>query len=265
MTRTQTHTRTYMRSNVPSGMSSVVAPFGCVVLRYGNILEDDGTTMNQFGPITYDQGDVFILGPSEGEQVYQVHFAYHGLQHVWLSGLPHDASPPPLTMLTAHKTNSGVRDSGRVTTDNALLNGVVHAARMSVTDVLQSIGMDVPDRERLGWLGDVSQYSEAAMRMLDMTAFFQNQLRNEVDTAALQGGWLSSIAPLPFHWSKGDPAWVSALPGIAQHLYQETGDDAVLRRVYGTVVTQVEQYLDVASHNTPPLLGSKAGGATYVI
>ena len=48
---------------------------------------------------------------------------------------------------------------------------------MSVTDVLQSIGMDVPDRERLGWLGDVSQYSEAAMRMLDTTAFFENQLR----------------------------------------------------------------------------------------
>ena len=55
---------------------------------------------------------------------------------------------------------------------------------MSVTDVLQSIGMDVPDRERLGWLGDVSQYSEAAMRMLDTTAFFENQLRKLVTTAS---------------------------------------------------------------------------------
>ena len=57
---------------------------------------------------------------------------------------------------------------------------------MSVTDVLQSIGMNVPDRERLGWLGDVSQYSEAAMRMLDTTAFFENQLR------------ASCLFPLPF-------------------------------------------------------------------
>ena len=53
-----------------------------------------------------------------------------------------------------------------------------------VTDVLQSIGMDVPDRERLGWLGDVSQYSEAAMRMLDTTAFFENQLRKLSTTAS---------------------------------------------------------------------------------
>ena len=28
-------------------VSSVLAPYGCVVLRYGNILEDDGTLMNQ--------------------------------------------------------------------------------------------------------------------------------------------------------------------------------------------------------------------------
>ena len=150
--------------------------------------------MNQFGPITYDQGDVFILGPSQEEQVYQVHFAYHGLQYVWLSGLPADMpEPPPLSMLTAHKTNSAVHDTGVVGTDNAVLNGVVHAARMSVTDVLQSIGMDVPDRERLGWLGDVSQYSEAAMRMLDMPAFFESELRNEVDQAMISGGWLTSI------------------------------------------------------------------------
>ena len=94
-----------------------------------------------------------------------------------LSGLPADAPTPPLSMLTAHKTNSALKDTGTVTTDNPVLNWIVHAARMSVTDVLQSIGMDVPDRERLGWLGDVSQYSEAAMRMLDATAFFENQLR----------------------------------------------------------------------------------------
>eukprot|EP01048_Picozoa_sp_COSAG05_P004774 COSAG05_NODE_269_length_12494_cov_9.329326_6_plen_68_part_01 len=67
---------------------------------------------------------------------------------------------------------------------------------MSVTDVLQSIGMDVPDRERLGWLGDVSQYSEAAVRMLDSTAFFENQLRNEADQATIDpDGWLTAIAP----------------------------------------------------------------------
>eukprot|EP01048_Picozoa_sp_COSAG05_P004773 COSAG05_NODE_269_length_12494_cov_9.329326_5_plen_534_part_00 len=59
-------------SSPTSTVSSVLAPYGCVVLRYGNILEDDGTLMNQFGPITYDQSDVFILGPSQDEQVYQV-------------------------------------------------------------------------------------------------------------------------------------------------------------------------------------------------
>ena len=72
-----------------------------------------------------------------------------------LSGLPADAPTPPLSMLTAHKTNSALKDTGSVTTDNPVLNWIVHAARMSVTDVLQSIGMDVPDRERLGWLGDL--------------------------------------------------------------------------------------------------------------
>ena len=79
-------TRCQWRNNTSPNatVSSVLAPYGCVVLRYGNILEDDGTLMNQFGPITYDQSDVFILGPSQAEQTYQVHFSYHGLQYVWV-------------------------------------------------------------------------------------------------------------------------------------------------------------------------------------
>ena len=42
-------TRCQWRNNTsPNAMvSSVLAPYGCVVLRYGNILEDDGTLMNQ--------------------------------------------------------------------------------------------------------------------------------------------------------------------------------------------------------------------------
>jgi hypothetical protein len=244
-------------------MSSVLAPYGCVVLRYGNILEDDKTVMNQFGPITYDQSDVFILGPSQDEQTYQVHFSYHGLTYIWLSGLPSDANPPPLSMLTAHKTNSAVADTGAVTTDHEVLNWIVHAARMSVTDVLQSIGMDVPDRERLGWLGDVSQYSEAAMRMLDTSAFFENQLRNEVDQAAVSGGWLPAIAPCPFHWGATDPAWVSALPGIAQHLYQESGDPAIFRRTYAAIKTQVDDYVAKAD-SLPSLLLHTGGYGDYI-
>eukprot|EP01047_Picozoa_sp_COSAG01_P050128 COSAG01_NODE_5034_length_4534_cov_1.968433_3_plen_935_part_00 len=249
-------TRCQWRNNsAPNAtVSSVLAPYGCVVLRYGNLLENDNTVMNQFGAITYDQSDVFILGPQEEEQVYQVHFSYHGLTHIWLSGLPSDATPPPLSMLTAHKTNTAVEDTGAVSTDHKVLNWIVHAARMSVTDVLQSIGMDVPDRERLGWLGDVSQYSEAAMRMLDMPAFFQNQLRNEADQAAISGGWLTAIAPCPFHWGQGDPAWVSALPGIAQHLYNETADLEIFRRVYHAVKTQVELYIHKSDSSRSKLL-----------
>ena len=122
-------TRCQWRNNtVPNAtISTVLAPYGCVVLRYGNILEDDGTLMNQFGPITYDQSDVFILGPSQDEQVYQVHFAYHGLQYIWLSGLPSNANSPPLSMLTAHKTNTAVSDTGSVTMNHPVLNWIVHA------------------------------------------------------------------------------------------------------------------------------------------
>eukprot|EP01046_Picozoa_sp_COSAG06_P033492 COSAG06_NODE_3422_length_5370_cov_2.834187_2_plen_607_part_00 len=58
-------------------LQTVVGPYGCVSLRYGNVLEDDGTVMNQFGNITYDQSDVFILGPDHGEQKYTPHFTYH--------------------------------------------------------------------------------------------------------------------------------------------------------------------------------------------
>ena len=235
----------------PSGIETVHAPYGCVMLRYGNILEEDGTVVNQFGGITFDQTDVFILGSSVDTQMYQPKFSNHGFTYVMVSGLP-NSTAPSLTMLTGLKINSAVMDHGTVKTDHVSLNQLEHASRMSITDVLQSIGMDVPDRERLGWLGDVSQYSEAAMRMLDMAAFFENNLRNEVDSANIAGGMLADIAPLTFHWTRGDPAWSSALPGIAQHMYEETGDPTVLKRVYNAVYVQVVQFIETVA-------GSKSG------
>eukprot|EP01046_Picozoa_sp_COSAG06_P033493 COSAG06_NODE_3422_length_5370_cov_2.834187_3_plen_670_part_00 len=182
---------------------------------------------------------------------------------MWVTGL--GSKQPPLSMLTAHKTNSAVdHDShGLVSTDDWVLNKIYHAATMSTSDVLQSIGMDVPDRERLGWLGDTSQYSEAAMRMFDATAFFENQLRNEVDQAALYGGWVGDICPGPFPNGPGDPAWQSALVGIAQHLYQETGDDTVIRRTFEAVKKQVELYLEDVNATKKPSVPSAYRGFDF--
>ena len=244
-------------------LQTVVAPHGCVSLRYGNLLEDDGTVMNQFGNITYDQSDIFILASGEEQQSYTPHFTYHGYQYVWVTGL--GDKRPPLSMLTAHKTNSAVDhdNHGHVGTDNSVLNKIYHAAAMSTSDVLQSIGMDVPDRERLGWLGDTSQYSEAAMRIFDMTAFFENQLRNEVDQASIYGGYVGDICPGPFGGGGGDPAWQSALVGIAQHMYQESGDATIARRTFAAVSKQVELYLEGTNSTKRPHTVPGYGGFDF--
>ena len=86
---------------------------------------------------------------------------------------------------------------------------------------------------------------------------------NEVDQATISGGWLTSIAPCPFHWPHGDPAWVSALPGIAQHLYQEQGDPAIFNRTYAAISTQVLDYIH-SSDGLPSHLLEVSGFGDYI-
>lgn len=89
------------------------------------------------------------------------------------------------------------------------------------------------------------------MRLANMRSFFENQLRNEVDSA--DGGWLTDISPQLFNnWGNGDPAWVSALAGIASALYTETGDLHVPTVMYAAVQGQAEAFIASAAKSAVP-------------
>ena len=163
--------------------------------------------------ITYDQRDVFVLSAeAKGVQKYQPFSSYHDYQYIMVEGLKLPAGDASdlsalLPMLVAHKTNSAVETVTHAgwRSDSKVLSDELKMMNSSVQDVLQSIGMDVPDRERLGRLGDVSQYSEGALLMADMRSFFENQLRNEIDsTMSNPGGWMTDISPMT--WGDADPA-----------------------------------------------------------
>ena len=113
--------------------------------------------------------DVYIVGDRPGTQAYTPHFTYRkahafarmtatlltrkappdGLRFVEVRGLPNATAKN----LVCHMTHTNLAEQARFSSDNDVLNGTMRNLKSAAT-VLQSIPMDVPDRERLPWTGD---------------------------------------------------------------------------------------------------------------
>ena len=72
-----------------------------------------------------------------------------GLRFVEVRGLPNATAKN----LVCHMTHTNLAEQARFSSDNDVLNGTMRNLKSAAT-VLQSIPMDVPDRERLPWTGD---------------------------------------------------------------------------------------------------------------
>ncbi|WP_423127745.1 alpha-L-rhamnosidase [Gaoshiqia sp. Z1-71] len=192
------------------------------------------------------QTDIYYLKGGEAEE-YTPRFTYHGYRYVQLNTEPAvDLSEIEIEGLFL---NTGFEKTGDFRCSNELFNKLYQATMNSYLSNFHSIPTDCPHREKNGWTGDAHIASELGLWNFNGMMPYRKWLQDLRDEQRPTGE-LPGIVPTSgwgYHWGNG-PAWDSALPVIAQTLYEYYGDTTVLAENYDAVKRYVDYLVTRADH-----------------
>ncbi len=199
-----------------------------VVIRYGEMLYDDGSLMTENLRMARATDTYILKGDPAGEE-WTPQFTFHGFQFVELSGLK---EKPGNDMITGLVLSSTTPVAGSFECSDSLVNrlykNIVWTQRANFIDV----PTDCPQRdERLGWTGDAQVYISSATLNMDVAAFF-NKWITDLNDSQLPNGAYPVFAPFPNirasdSWS---PGWMEAGVICPYQIYKSYGDKRVIEQ-----------------------------------
>ncbi len=221
-----------------SGVTSLTVP-ACepgitIRVRHAELIDEDGSldpTTNRAAPAE----DIYVTDGRDA--LYTPRFTYHGFRYAEVTGYP---GIPTVDTLKAHFVHTDVPRVGTVSCSDKTINAIHRNTVWGQLSNLMSIPTDCPQRdERQGWLGDAQLTVEEAILNFDMMRFYRKYLRDIAD-AQREDGSVSDVVPPYWELYPADPAWGTAYPEIAWHLYWYYGDSDVLTEHY----EGISQYVD---------------------
>jgi len=236
-----------------------------VVIRYGELLYDDGTLnpmtsvcgqikgkrkdssgnlVNIGGPGSPEiawQSDVYIAKSDEMEE-YTPCFTFHGFRYVEISGLD---SPPDINMCEGLRLNSSIETVGEFSCSDTLLNEIQKICEWTFLSNIFGVQSDCPTRERFGYGGDIVGTSEAFMYNFDMADFYSKTVSDWRD-AALDDGNFTDTAPFVGIQYCG-VGWAMVHPLLQLQLFRYYGNKDLIDDQYSAAKT----WLALVSEQNP--------------
>lgn len=171
-------------------------------------------------------------GVSEGFEIFEPVFTYHGFRFVEVTGLPF--APTVDTILGIH-IRTGVEHAGNVVAPSgaSALNQLQHAVTWGLGNNFMSVVSDCPQRdERKGWMGDSGLSLSPTHYNYAVGAFYTAWANNIRDSQMYQGdshpqGSVPDTVPHTFGSYPSDPAWGTAYPGIVYSTWRMLGDTQI--------------------------------------
>lgn len=230
-----------------------------VTLRHAEVLDPEGNIFTA-NLRTAAQTDRFTLaGAMDADEVFEPHFTYHGFRYVEVTGLSH---PPTTDTLLARAFCSSAREVGRFECSDPMVTKLVRNILWTQRANLQGVPTDCPQRdERLGWMGDILSFCQAACFNMDMAAFYTKWIP-DVRDAQTKDGRYPDFAPHPFDPEvrfSGTPAWGDAGVVVPWCAYVNYAD----RRLLEEHFESARRWVDYIRVNNPDLIWHKGRGNQY--
>ena len=163
-----------------------------IVLRYGEMLNEDGTLYTENLRMARANDTYFTKG--EDEEIWEPLFTYHGFRYVEVSGLNEIPNEETIMGIVIH---SEMTRSGNFESSNKLLNKIYKNIIWSQRSNYMDIPTDCPQRdERLGWTADAIDFIKTAVYNFDVYSFYKKWLQDLNDAQELNGAY-PAIAPFP--------------------------------------------------------------------
>ncbi|WP_114748186.1 alpha-L-rhamnosidase [Pleomorphovibrio marinus] len=209
-----------------------------VVLRFGEMLHDDGSLMVENLRMARAI-DTYILRGDQEQEEWTPKFTYHGFQYVEVTGYP---GTPDKNSITGLVLGSNTPKAGHFETDhdmvNQLYSNIVWTQRANFVD----IPTDCPQRdERLGWTGDAQIYGGTSTLNMDVSAFFTKWIQDLHD-AQWEYGAYPDYAPAPpiRVTDTFAPGWMEAGVINPYEMYRAYGDTRIIEKGW----KQMEKFMD---------------------
>jgi alpha-L-rhamnosidase len=198
---------------------------------------------------------------SNGEPtVFEPAFTFHGFRYVRINGIPN----PQKDDFSAIVLSTDAKWLGTFSCSDEKINRLVENTVWSQRSNMLSVPSDCPQREKMGWTGDMTVYAKTALMNQDLTGLFSRWLESLAITQ-LPDGQVPNVVPLPNFYRKvskltnillggsfkhiASSGWGDAAVIVPWEMYQATGNSAVLEKQYRSMKAWVEYMRHEAAEN----------------
>ena len=172
------------------------------------------------------------------------HFTYMGYRYLRVTGL---TQPIKKDNFKADVIYSAMSETGNIETENPLVNRLFKNIQWGQKSNFFDVPTDCPQRdERLGWTGDANIFSNTAALNMNVFAFFKKYARDMAYEQGDHNGMLTMYAPKMGEDDGGAAVWGDAATFIPWNMYQNYGDDAILKQNY----IAMKSWVDCNTDNT---------------
>lgn len=145
-----------------------------ITLDHSEVLDKDGNFFNNIMGRNKNQQDVIVCSK---DSTFCPIFTYHGFRYVRVSASS-DKKKYSLSALKKLIKNAvgcvvgtPLEKTGYFNTDNDLINSLQSAIEWSSISNMVSVPTDCPQREKLGWTGDINAFKDTGIFLYDLNDF----------------------------------------------------------------------------------------------
>ncbi|ODP39557.1 alpha-L-rhamnosidase [Sphingomonas turrisvirgatae] len=211
-------------------------------LRFAELLNADGT-VDQANLRLARATDTFILAGTGADEWFEPRFTYHGFRYVEID------HPVTLDDVEGVVVYSACVDTGSLHfLDAPLLQQITDNAMWAQRSNFFAVPTDCPQRdERMGWMGDIQVFLDAAAFNMDVDPFIRRFLM-EARAAQREDGAYPIVVPQPLSFPDVVTAgWSEAGIILPWQLWQRYGDTAVIDENW----TAMEAWMAFVARDNP--------------
>jgi alpha-L-rhamnosidase len=232
----------------------------CVNLRYGEMIYPDIIPTKPVPPYTIEtyqklKGQVYVenyrgaisvdnyimRGKTSGE-TYQPLFTCHGFRYISITGLD---APLPIEQVKGVVLESIGNTTSSYVSSNENINRLFLNIQWGQRGNFLAVPTDCPQRdERVGWTGDAQVFARAATYFSPYVGqFYERWLYSMRDNQHVDGSYFNyhpAVGNPPYGYSNESNAgwmgWMEAGIIVPWQVYQQFGDEGILRRHYNSMI-----------------------------
>lgn len=227
-----------------SGVVRITKPEGVAVLRFAEILNEDGSlnfTSTGSEYVCRSGKPQIMTDTFIGSGIFEPKFVWHAFRYFDVEGEIDSAE-----VLVIH---SDVPVTSEFTSSSEGLNFLYDAyIRTQLDNMHGSFPSDCPHRERLGYTGDGQVCAEAGMMLLDSREFYKKWIYDILDCQSTDNGHVQHTAP--FQGGGGGPGgWGCAMIIVPYYYYRTYGDTELIKECYKPMRKWVGYLIEHSENN----------------